>query len=308
VPFVGSGTRGVMDLEAHPRADGAPWHTVAYTTMTPGALRVLGIPLLAGRDLTEADRAGALRVALVDAAAARRYWPELADLSRVVGQRVRKPAKDAPWLTVVGVVGSVRRDSLAAAPDPSLYLPAAQERPSAMHVVVRGDATERELAPALRRVVRELEPTVPLGSVRTLRSYVDESAARARFVTQVLVAFAGVAVLLGAVGIYGVAAFAVARRTREVGVRIALGATPGAVRAMVLRDGARLAAAGLALGLVVALAGGRVARGFLYGVSLAEPLVLLGVTALLGGIVVLATWLPARRAERVSPLVAIRSE
>jgi len=308
LPLNGVGATGVMDVEAHPRAEGGPWKTVAYTAASPGAPRVLGIPLLAGRDLTDADRAGAPLVALVDAAAVRAYWPEFTDVARVVGQRVRHPNPRAPWITIVGVVGSVRRDSLAAAPDPSIYVPLAQDFPTDVQVVTRGPAGAAQLAPALRRVLAELEPTVPLGPVRTLASLVDESVARPRFVAQVLVAFAAAAVVLGAVGVYGVIAFAVARRTRELGVRTALGATPATVRRMVLGDGGRLAAAGIVLGLAGAVAAGRAARGWLYGVAPAEPVVLVSVALLLGGVTLLASLLPALRAARVSPLVAMRDE
>jgi ABC-type antimicrobial peptide transport system permease subunit len=165
-----------------------------------------------------------------------------------------------------------------------------------------------ELAPALRQAVAELEPGVPVGRVRTLEGLVDDSAARPRFVTGVLAAFAAAAVLLGAVGVYGVVAFAVARRTREVGVRVALGATPAAIGRMVLRDGGRLAAAGVVVGLAGAVAAGRVVRGYLFGVGAVEPGVLVLVPLLLVVVTLAATALPARRAARVSPLEAIRDE
>jgi ABC-type antimicrobial peptide transport system permease subunit len=177
-----------------------------------------------------------------------------------------------------------------------------------MRLVVRGTADVAALAPALRRVVRELEPTVPVGSVRELTSLVADSAARPRFVAGLLAAFAMIAVLLGAVGVYGVVAFAVARRTRELGVRTAMGASPAQIRAMVLGDGARLAAVGIAFGLVGALASGRLLRGFLFGVRETEPLVLATVCALLLLVVLLASALPARRAARVDPLEALRAD
>lgn len=309
VPFDGSGGSGVFDVEAHPRAEGDDWKTVAYTTVTPGALRTLGVPLVAGRDFTDADRRGGSRVAMVDVTAARKYWPEFAnDPGRVVGQRVRAPNDGAPWETVVGVVGAVVRDSLSGTPNPTFYRPMAQDYAVHMRVITRGTAGPEAVAPALRRAVAELEPTVPLGEVRSLTSLVEDSAARPRFVAGVLVAFALAAVALGAVGVYGVVAFAVARRTREVGVRVALGATPAAVRAMVLRDGGRVAAAGVAVGLAGAVLAGRAARGLFYGLGAVEPAVLAGVALLLAAVVLLASLAPARRAARVSPLVAMRSE
>lgn len=307
VPFGGFGVNGVFDVEAHPRPRGGEWKTITYVSVTPGTLRTLSIPLLAGRDVGDADRAGGPLVALVDAAAARTYWPEFAHPAQVVGQRVRPPS-GGPWITIVGVAGSVRSDSLSGRPNPTLYQPVTQGFGGELRVVVRGTAGPEQLAPALRHAVREIDPAVPVGAVRPLASLVDDSAARPRFVAGALAAFALAAVLLGAVGVYGVVAFAVARRTREVGVRVALGATPAAVRAMVLRDGARLAAAGVVLGLLGALAAGRLARGFAYGVSAVEPGVLAAVAVLLGAVTLLASLLPARRAARVSPLVAMRAE
>jgi predicted permease len=303
VPFSGSGeAMGPLDVEAHPTAPGADRGTVAMNTITPAYPRVLGLPLIAGRELTDADRAGATRVALVDAEAARTLWPDRKD---VIGQRVKFVyLKD--WITVVGVVGNVRRDSLSASPTPTLYLPLAQGFPTSMRLVVRGSTDAAGLTPALGRLVRELEPTVPVGSVRALDEMVADSAARPRFVAGLLAAFALIAVLLGAVGVYGVVAFAVARRTREMGVRSALGASPRQIGALVLRDGGKLAAAGIVVGLIGALASGRLLRGFLFGVRETEPLVLLGVCVLLLLVVLLASALPARRAARIDPLEALR--
>ncbi|GJG88987.1 hypothetical protein tb265_41680 [Gemmatimonadetes bacterium T265] len=307
VPFAGGGGGGVFEIEAHPRPVGGQWSGVSYVDVTPGTARALGIPLVAGRYVGDADRTGGPPVGVVDAIAAHKYWPEFADPHGVLGQRVRRPDGSA-WITIVGVVGNVRRDSLSAEPQPTLYLPMVQDAPHDMHVVTRGSLDAARLAPALRRVVAELDPAVPVGTVRGLAAAVDDSAARARFVTQVLVAFAAAAVLLAAVGVYGVAAFAVARRTREVGVRVALGAAPAAIRAMVLRDGGRLAARGVAVGLVGAVAAGWLARGALYGVAPVEPGVLAAVAALFGAVALAATALPARRAARIDPLVALRAE
>ena len=308
VPFSGATNGGVFEVEAHPRSVRGDWSTVRYVSVTPGAMRALAIPLLAGRDVSDDDRAGGPPVGVIDAVAARRYWPEFADLHGVLGQRVRRPNDHAPWITIVGVVGNVRRDSLSAAPAPTLYLPVAQDYPQPLQVVTRGTIGAAALAPALRRVVAEVDPAVPVGRVRALTALVTDSAARARFVTSVLIAFAGAAVLLAAVGVYGVAAFAVARRTREVGVRVALGAAPSAIRAMVLRDGGRLAGTGVAVGLLATFAAGWIARGALYGVALVEPAVLVSVALLFAAVALAATAVPARRAARIDPLVAMRVE
>jgi putative ABC transport system permease protein len=304
VPFGGGEGLGPIDVEASPIAPGGAYPTVAFNTVTPGLPRVLGVPLLHGRDFAATDDADAPAVALVDAEAARVLWPGRRD---VVGQRIKYVYLKS-WITVVGVVGSVRRDSLSAAPMATIYRPLGQQDVSQMRLVVRGTADATTLAPALGRIVRELEPTVPLGTVRPLAGLVADSAARPRFVAQLLAAFALVAVVLGAVGVYGVVAFAVARRTRELGVRSALGATPGAIRALVLRDGGRLAAAGVVVGLAGALASGRLLQRFLFGVGAADPLVLGAVSALLLAVVLVASALPARRAARVDPLTALRTD
>jgi putative ABC transport system permease protein len=260
-----------------------------------------------GRDLATTDRDDTPAVALVDAEAVRQLWPGL-KLEEVIGQRVKYVyLKD--WITVVGVVGDVRRDSLSANPVPTMYRPLAQGfAPQQMRLIARGSADAAALAPALRRIVAEVEPTVPVGRVQPLAGLVARSAARSRFVAQLLAGFALIAVALGAVGVYGVVAFAVARRTREIGVRSALGASPLQIRALVLRDGTRMALGGIAVGLAGALATAGLLRAFLFGVRTVEPLVLAGVSATLLLVVLAASALPARRASRVDPLVALRTE
>jgi ABC-type antimicrobial peptide transport system permease subunit len=180
----------------------------------------------------------------------------------------------------------------------------------AMHLVARTDASvdPAAIAPALRAAVAAVDSTVPVGDVKLLRDVVSGSAARPRFTMVLLGAFAAVALALGAVGIYGVVAAGVVRRRREIGVRLALGATAGAVQRMVLREGAGLAALGVVAGLAGALVAGRLLHGLLFGVGPADPLVLLAVPVVLAGVALVATLAPARRASRVEPLVVIRVE
>ncbi|MDF1505890.1 ADOP family duplicated permease [Roseisolibacter sp. H3M3-2] len=306
VPFDGGEGYGPIDVERFPTPPGGSRPNVANNTITADYARVLGVPLLAGRMLTDADRDGATPVAVVDAEAAKVLWEGM-DPKDVIGQRVKYVYLDQ-WITVVGVVGNVRRDSLSARPAPTLYRPIGQGFAGPMRLVVRGTAAPETLAPALRRAVAELEPTVPLGRVEPLAGVVARSAARARFVAQLLAGFALVAVALGAVGVYGVVAYSVARRTREIGVRSALGASPLQIRALVLRDGARMAAAGIAATLAGALAAAGLGWAFLHGVRPVEPAVLLGVSATLLLVVLAASALPARRAARVDPLEALRTE
>jgi ABC-type antimicrobial peptide transport system permease subunit len=263
----------------------------------------MGIPLRRGRTLTPADREGAPRVGLIDEAGARRFWPG----EDPIGRRIRYVWNDQ-WITIVGVVASVRRDSLSATIAPSLYVPMRQAIPSTMHLVARTDPSIglATLAPALRGAIAAVDSTVPVGEVRPLRGVVTASAARPRFTMALLGTFAVVAMTLGAVGIYGVVASGVARRQHEIGVRLALGATRAAVVRMVLRDGATVTGVGVVIGLLAALAGGRLLRGLLFGVAPSDPLVLGLVPIVLALVALVASAAPARRASRVDPIVSVR--
>ncbi|AHG87869.1 permease [Gemmatirosa kalamazoonensis] len=304
LPFGGGAYFTAMAVEDHPTPPGVEPPLPVVTWSTGDYLQALGIPLLRGRALAPTDREGTPRVGLVDEEAARRFWPG----EDPIGRRVRYVWDPTSWITIVGVVGTVRRDSLSAAAAPSLYVPMRQAIARPMRLVVRAQASTdpATLARALRAAVASVDPSVPVGEVTTLDDVVSDSAARPRFTMTLLAAFALVAVLLGAVGIYGVVAAGVARRRREIGVRLALGASAGRVRGMVLREGGTLAAAGVVAGLVGALAAGRLLRGLLFGVAPADPLVLLAVPVVLAVVALAATVIPARRAARVEPLVVMR--
>jgi putative ABC transport system permease protein len=303
LPFGGGAYLAAMAVEDHPTPDGVepPLPIVAW--VHGDYLQTLGIPLRRGRILTTADREGTPRVALIDEEAARRYWPG----EDPIGRRIRYVWNDT-WITVVGVVGNVRRDSLSASLSPSMYVPMRQAIPSGMQLAVRADArvSATTLGGAIRDAIASIDSSVPVGEVRALRGVVTDSAARPRFTMVLLGTFAAVALLLGAVGIYGVVAAGVARRRREIGVRLALGATRGGVVRMVLREGATVTAIGVAAGLMGALAAGRLLRNLLFGVAPSDPLVLLTVPFVLAVVSLLASVGPARRASRVDPLDSVR--
>jgi predicted permease len=310
LPFGGAGSMQnsfAADIEAHPRAPGAPAPMLVRTVVSDDYFKTLGIPLLRGRGITAADREGTPTVAMVDELTAKRLWPN----ADAMGQRFR-PAWVKPWMTIVGIVGTVKRDSLSSAGEISIYLPMSNIGafwfPTQMTLVVRAEGNATTIASRIREAVAAVDPTVPVNSVRPLQDLVSSSAARARFTMVLLAAFAAVALTLGAVGIYGVIAYAVARRTREIGVRMALGARAGDVLGMVLREGGTLAIAGVTLGIVVAFAGSRVLARFLFGVTPSDPAVFVTVPLLLGLVAVSACLIPARRAARVDPMVALRSE
>ena len=304
LPFSGRIASSAVDVEVHPTAPGAEAPMIEMVSVTADYLRAMGIPLIGGRPLTEADRETTPWVAVIDETAARRFWPA----ENPIGKRF-KYVWQSEWITVVGVAGSVRRDSLSGPPYPTAYRPLRQGlAPSVAHLVVRADLEAPALGARLRGAVADVDASVPVTDVRPLRTIVSESSARARFTMLLLSGFAALALVLGAVGIYGVIAYSVTRRTREIGVRMALGADGSAVRRMVLREGGSLAALGVVLGLAGALGASRLLAGLLYGVTPSDPQVFALVPLILGAVALVATWVPAHRAAQVDPLVAIRAE
>jgi putative ABC transport system permease protein len=275
--------------------------------VTPGYHRTLGIPLLRGRRLTEADREDAPRVALINRTMARRWWPD----GDPLGERITfddPTDPEAEWVEVVGIVGDVRHDSLAQEPDAETYLSAYQTPRSTAVVTARTAGDPELLAGGLRQAVLQTDPDLPVYRVRTLEEVVADSLADQRFSATLLGLFALLALVLASVGVYGVISYSVTRRTHEMGLRMALGAERREVRRLVVVQGMRVAGLGVALGLVVALAATRFLEGMLYGVTTTDPATLLAVPAVLLLVALLATILPAVRATRVDPVVALRSE
>lgn len=305
LPFGAVAYPAAMEVEAHPLPPGSIPLEPIRTTVTPDYFRALAIPLLRGRAFTDADRAGSPLVTIVDASAAKTFWPN----EDAIGQRIRY-VWDKNWFTVVGIVGDVTRDSLSGSVQPSLYLPMAQSFAQEMLIVTRASTSAdiSQISPALRTVVADVDPTVPVGDVHPLDGFIAESAARARFTATLLALFAAVALLLAATGIYGVMTAGVSRRRREIGVRMALGATSRGVLHMVLRESAAVTAVGIVLGAAGAIAAGALLRGLLFGVGAIDLPVLTAVAALLAAVAVLAALAPARRASRIDPLSAIRAE
>ncbi|HUQ82651.1 MAG TPA: ABC transporter permease [Gemmatimonadaceae bacterium] len=310
LPFGGAGSiqsSFAAEIEAHPTPPGGSAPMLVRTVVSPDYFRAMSIPLVRGRALTASDREGSPPVALVDELTARRLWPN----ADAVGQRFR-PVWMKPWVTVVGVVGTVKRDSLSSAGEIAVYLPTTHMAgfwfPTQMSLVVRSTVPLSALGPRIQRAIARVDRTVPVAAPRRVETLVADSAARTRFTVVLLATFAAVALSLGAVGIYGVVAYAVARRTREIGVRMALGARATDVLGMVLREGGVLAGAGVALGIVGALVASRVLASFLFGVTPNDPAVFVSVPLLLGLVALGACVIPARRASRVDPVVALRSD
>ena len=270
--------------------------------------RTMRVPLRAGRDFLPRDREGAPLVGIVNEKFARTYFPG----SSPLGARIRWARQEEPlWIEIVGVVGDVRHFGLSQDEMPAVYTPYAQSlQPWKrwMEVVVQGAGGSTGLAALVRQKVREVDPLLPVGAARTLPEIVGSSLGRERFRAQLLSIFASLALLLASVGISGVMGNSVRQRRTEIGVRLALGAAPARVVGRLLREGARLTAVGLVLGLGASLLLSRVLASFLFGVAATDLATYAGVAALLAAVAMLACYLPARRAARVNPMTALRSE
>jgi predicted permease len=307
LPVVGGCDNVLMTLADEPDPAQSR-HEVQLNMVDPGFLPALAIPVLAGRGILEQDRSGAPPVALVSEAAARAYWPG----RNPVGARIRLSMgwpEGEGWIEIVGLVRDVRYgNDLRAAARPGVYLPLAQFSYGAAYLVTRATGNPTAGIAAMRSVLREADPQLPLWDPAPLSRHVARATAAERFSMVLLGAFGALALALAAVGTYGVTAFTVAGRTREIGVRVALGAHPRGVLGLVLRQGFRTVAVGLAAGATGALLATRVLRGQLYGVTPGDPVTLLVVLALMSGVAAIAIALPARRAVRIAPVEAMRRE
>jgi putative ABC transport system permease protein len=302
VPMGPDGWSGSFEVEGEPDGPNAPRAHAEYGVAMPGYFRALRIPLLAGRDFTAADTRDAPSVAIVDEELARAHWPG----QTAIGKRMNPNRDRTRWTTVIGVVGHVRKSGPQSDGEPQIYLPHAQSPQATLSLIVRSDAPMAALGPSLRAVVRALDPELPISRMQTLESTVALATAKERFNATLLGAFGIAALLLASVGLYGVMAFLVAQRTREIGIRMALGGAPAAIRSMVLRQGLIISGAGLVIGTVLSLATARAISGLLFGVAATDPVTYLGIGALLLFVSAIASYGPARRATRVDPLTALR--
>ncbi|HET9795934.1 MAG TPA: ABC transporter permease [Thermoanaerobaculia bacterium] len=272
-------------------------------SVSPEYLAAMGIPLRKGRGLTAADRAGANPVVVVNETLARRFW----GTADALGRRVKVGGTDGPWRTIVGIVGDVRHRGLDVPPSPQIYLPEEQFRAdNDMTLVIRAERAPAAVAAAASRAVRELDRDQVVDGVATMEQTRAASAGQRRFAAVLLNVFAGIALLLSAIGIYGVASKSVLQRSREFGIRIALGATRGNILGLVAGGSAGRIAAGVALGLAGSLAATRLLAGQLYGVGPRDPGTFGVVAVLAAGLALASSLVPARRATRLDPAAALR--
>jgi predicted permease len=274
-----------------------------YRVVTPNYAATIGLPLRSGRFIDAHDVRGAAPVAMVNETFERKFWPGAGAL----GKRFRFAA-EWPWITIVGVVGDMRQAGLAASPKAEMYLPVAQTGTTATWLAVRAAGDPAKLGGAVRHELRAMDPDVVVRDIRTMDDVLDREVFDRRVQMLLIGVFAGVAVLLASVGIYGVLAYLVAQRTQEIGIRIALGARPADVLRSVAGQGVAMAAAGVAIGVAGALAATRVLAKLLFGVSGTDAATFAVVALLLLVVAATASYLPARRAMRVDPILALREQ
>ena len=304
IPFTGMVPSASFSIENRPEGPGDPGPHSDLQWVTPGYFQALEIPLRSGRFFTDEDRAGAQPVAIIDENLARQYWPN----QDPIGQHLRRGSK-SPWVTIVGVVGHVFPSALVGDTGKGvIYYPEYQQPINLAFVVARTTMNPASLAGAIRESVRALDSGQPVYDLKTLEERVGDSLGPRRFGVTMVGFFAAVALLMAAIGLFGIISYSVTQRTQEIGVRIALGAQRSDVLKLILGQGLRLALTGVGVGVIGSLALTRVLSSLLYGVSATDPATFAAVAALLALVALLACYLPARRAMRVDPIVALRYE
>ena len=312
------GTVTTMFLSATPNsggiyAEGRPGRQddieVTYDVASSGFFQAVGARLVAGRFFDRSDRDSVPQVAVINEHMAKRYWPN----ATAIGKRYRFGGADtdstqSPWITVVGVVGDMRRTGVDMPVRDEMFAPFTQSPTLRGLLVIKAAGDPMALAPRVRDVLRAIDPQVPVSAVQTMEQQLSTLIAQRRFSMTLVGAFAGLALVLAVIGAYGVTSYLVSQRTREIGVRLALGADPTKVTRLVVWEGMRVAGAGVAIGIAAAMLTTRMASNLLYGVSPRDPLTIVLVSLLLLGVAAIANYLPARRAARVDPLVALREE
>jgi putative ABC transport system permease protein len=303
--YGGLGARTSFSIEGRPEPPPGDKPGTDVRVTDASYFSTMGIPLLRGRNFTDVEEAEARHVILVSESFARKHFPGEDPL----GKRVTIPMSPNPAPTeIVGVVGDVRYDSLTDEAYPTAYFPHPELTYEFMTLVIRTSGDPAEMAPAVRREISALDPDQPVSDVRTMNQVMADTVGRARFNTLLLGLFASLATLLAAIGIFGVMNYSVTLRTREIGLRMALGAQPARVLMLVLRQGLLLTLVGIGTGLAGALALTRLMSGLLYGVGASDPLTFAAIVPLLAVVSLVACYIPARRATRIDPLIALRYE
>ncbi len=302
-PLGGGGDQDVtaIAIGEPPRTNGSS--SIWYRAVSTGYLQTMGMQLVAGRYFTPEDRAGSAPVAIVNEEAVRAFWGGKSPIGRVLAT---SPDPKEPRATIIGVVRSARHDGPNQPYKTEMFTPIGQFPTRAANIVLIPAQGRDAAVDALRAALREVDPLIPLNAPTPLEQLAGDAVALPKLYATLVGLFAGVAILLAMLGVYGVMAYTVAQRRREIGVRLAMGASPSGIRRLVLGEGGRLALMGAAGGVLLSLLAGRLLSSLLFGVRPYDVPTLSAVIVVLGGMALLASWLPARRAMRVDPLEAMR--
>jgi predicted permease len=307
VPMGGSSDAAMIRIQEHPGANDA----ANYALVSPGFFTTIGVPLLRGRDITDADDLSTLPVTIINSDMARKYWPG----EDPIGKQVGIDFTGAPVRTVVGVVGNIKQTSLREEPSPKMFVPYTQigniiesNTIRSMQYAVRTMGEPASVSKNLRPAVHTVEPDLPVANFAMLTTLVDDSLATDRFLVFLFGAFGGLALILASIGMYGVISYSVMQRTPEIGIRIALGAGRGQIFILILKQGSRVVCSGIAIGLIAAFATTRLMTRFLYGVQPTDPITFAAVSFLQVVVALLACYVPVRKAMSVDPVTALRYE
>ena len=307
LPMSAEGWGGTLIIRDWTAAPGEPDPHAEYAVAMPEYFPTLGIPILEGRDFGPQDIAGAPAVAVVDEELARKYWPGESAVGKHLGTFGR-PQDDTGWTTVIGVVGHVRNGGPRKEGEPQVYLAALQKPEFSLYYVARSSGSPAPLPAAMRAAVRELDPELPVATLAETSQVVARVIARDRFNTLIFTIFGGVALALATIGLYGVMAFLIAERTREIGIRLALGGRPARVRARLIGEGLTLAVIGVGLGLGIALILARTMKGLLFEIEPGDPWTYVAIASLLVLVAAAASAVPARRALRINPIDVLNGQ
>jgi predicted permease len=310
VPLAGPSDGTNIRIPEHPVTDPAQSPAANYLFVSPGYFATISAPLQRGRDIADRDVLSAIPVTIINSAMAKKFWPG----ENPIGKQVGVGSTRYPARTIVGVVADIKQVSLREIPDPTMYVPYTQNEmktwPSmqAMQYAIRTKADPDSLAGSVREAVHSVDPDLPVANFATLTTLVDTSLTADRFAMLLLSAFGMLALILSAIGMYGVISYSVMQRTAEIGIRIALGARREEILVMVLRQGCRIACVGIAIGLIAASSTTRLMARFLYGVQPTDRTTFAAVSLLLMAVALLACYIPARKAMKVDPMIALRYE
>ena len=306
LPFSGNESNSSLTIEGQPLTNVAERPRAFYRSISPNYFQAMGIPLPQGRPFSDRDKADAPAVAIINETAARRSWPNEDPLGKRF--KLGRPDSKNPWVTIVGIVGGVSHRVLGVAAQPEVYFPFQQNPGPILTLVVRTTSDPKAFTAAVRREVSALDKDLPVSNIKFMDEILAGSVAQPRVYALLLGIFAGLALILAAIGIYGVMSYSVTQRTREIGIRMALGAQPRNVLTLILKQGMLLALVGITIGLIISFALMRVLANQLYGVSTTDVETFAVISILLMSVAMVACYIPALRATKVDPLIAVRYE